>query len=163
VIGLTSPANVEFVKSLGCYSRVVTYDDLSSVDASIATVYADFAGNATLRSKIHTQFAESLKYSCSIGGTHWEDLGGARDLPGPKPTLFFAPHQAKKRLTEWGGTAFQMKLSEAWERFIAQVSRENSPWMTVVSSSGNDAISAAVTQVIQGEVNPVQAHVLRFG
>ncbi len=162
VIGLTSAANVDFVKSLGCYSRVLTYDDLSRMDSDVATVYADFAGNASLRQKIHTHFAASLKYSCSIGGTHWEDLGGARDLPGPKPTLFFAPHQAKKRLTEWGGATFQAKLSEAWERFITQVNNENSPWMTVITTHGNDAISAAVTQVIKGEVNPAHAHVLRF-
>ena len=162
VIGLTSASNVEFVKSLGCYSRVVTYDALTTLDTSVASVYADFAGNASLRASLHHHFNDALKYSCSIGGTHWAELGGGRDLPGPKPTLFFAPHQAKKRFTEWGPVAFQSKLSEAWERFIEQVENENSPWMNVVSSTGREAISAVVTQVFQGKVNPKDAHVLRF-
>jgi Protein of unknown function (DUF2855) len=162
LIGLTSTRNVDFVKSLGCYSHVVTYDALHTIDATTATVYTDFAGNASLRQRLHMHFGDALKYSCSIGGTHWEDLGGARDLPGPAPTLFFAPHQAKKRLTDWGGATFQAKLSEAWERFIAQVNNEKSPWMTVMTSCGQDAMSSAVTQVMKGEVNPAHAHVLRF-
>ena len=37
----------------------------------------------------------ALRYSCSIGGTHLTQLAGAKDLPGPRATLFFAPAQGK--------------------------------------------------------------------
>ena len=49
VIALTSPGNVAFCESLGCYSRVVTYDQLDAIAADTACVYVDFAGSAGLR------------------------------------------------------------------------------------------------------------------
>jgi hypothetical protein len=162
VVGLTSKANAEFVRSLGCYSKVVSYEDLAILDANAPTVYCDFAGNADLRAKIHTHFGDALKYSCSIGGTHWDHLGGTRDLPGPRPTLFFAPSQAKKRIGEWGPAGFQSQLTNAWERFITNVTRAESPWLRVVSSRGRDAIPAVVKQVVEGSVDPRDGHVLRF-
>lgn len=161
--GLTSKGNLDFVKDLGCYAQSVTYDDLATLDPTIPTVYCDFAGNAELRAKIHAHFGDNLKYSCSIGGTHWDHLGGTRDLPGPKPTLFFAPAQAKKRVGEWGPTAFQSALGAAWERFMTNVTRAESPWLNVIASQGHDAISDVVTQVVKGSVDAREGHVLRFG
>ncbi len=162
VVGLTSKANAEFVRSLGCYSKVVTYEDLATLDANVPTVYCDFAGNAKLRAKIHTHCGEALKYSCSIGGTHWDHLGGTRDLPGPRPTLFFAPSQAKKRVGEWGPAGFQSQLTNAWERFLSDASATSTPWLHVVTSNGRDAIASTVTAVIKGGVDPRDGHVLRF-
>jgi Protein of unknown function (DUF2855) len=162
-VGLTSKGNLDFVNGLGCYSHSVTYDDLATLDPTIPTVYCDFAGNAELRAKIHAHFGDSLKYSCSIGGTHWDHLSGTRDLPGPKPTLFFAPAQAKKRVGEWGPAAFQSALGAAWERFMTNVTRAESPWLRVVSSQGREAIPTVVKQVVEGSVDPRDGHVLRFG
>ncbi|TAF98930.1 MAG: DUF2855 family protein [Betaproteobacteria bacterium] len=163
VIGLTSPGNVEFVKSLGCYSKVVTYDALKTLDPKVATVYCDFAGNASLRATLHTHFGDALKYSCSIGGTHWEDLGGTKDLPGPRPTLFFAPAQGKKRVTEWGAAVFQARATEAWEHFMQQVTQSTPRWMNVVQSTGSADVERVVRAVINGEVQARDGHVLRFG
>jgi Protein of unknown function (DUF2855) len=160
--GLTSSSNLDFVKSLGCYSNVVTYDTLASLDPHVPTVYCDFAGNADLREKIHKHFGDALTYSCSIGGTHWDHLGGTRDLPGPKPTLFFAPAQAKKRIGEWGAMVFQDALTRAWERFMARVTLDDSPWLRIVSSVGREAIATTVTQVVKGGMDPREGHVLRF-
>jgi Protein of unknown function (DUF2855) len=44
VIGLTSAANAGFVKSLGCYDDVVTYDAASSISADQTAVYIDMRG-----------------------------------------------------------------------------------------------------------------------
>jgi hypothetical protein len=46
VIGLTSAANLDFCRSLGCYHRVLTYDQIDQLDPGRAAVYVDFAGNA---------------------------------------------------------------------------------------------------------------------
>ncbi|TAG84308.1 MAG: DUF2855 family protein [Burkholderiales bacterium] len=162
VVGLTSTANAEFVRSLGCYSNVISYEDLATLDANVPTIYCDFAGNADLRAKIHTHFGDALKYSCSIGGTHWDHLGGTRDLPGPRPTLFFAPSQAKKRVGEWGPAEFQTQLTGAWDRFMTNVSAPSTPWLNVVTSTGQDAIASTVASVIKGGVAPRDGHVLRF-
>ena len=97
VLGLTSSSNLEFTKKLGCYQQVLAYGDLAQFNPQHRTVYVDFAGNAGLRRQVHEHFASQLAYSCSVGGTHWEELGSAAKLPGPRPLLFFAPTQIEKR------------------------------------------------------------------
>ena len=90
-----------FCESLGCYHRVVTYDALDTLDGAPPSVYIDFAGSVGLRQRIHAHFT-GLTYSCSVGASHVGDLGGAGQLPGPRPVMFFAPAQVKKRHTDWG-------------------------------------------------------------
>ena len=60
VIGLTSAANVAFCESLGCYHRVLTYEQLEQVAADTACVYVDFAGNAQVRKDIHSRFSTQI-------------------------------------------------------------------------------------------------------
>ena len=48
VIGLTSSRNEEFVKTLGLYSSVVTYDDVGAIDSSTKTIVIDMAGEFTV-------------------------------------------------------------------------------------------------------------------
>ncbi len=162
VVGLTSAANVSFCRSLGVYKRVLTYEELETLPADTACVYVDFAGNGALRKAIHTRFA-GLAYSCSIGGTHVENLGGGRDLPGPRATLFFAPAQVKKRSADWGAAEFNQRLVAAWHGFRAQVSDPAAPWVVVQPHHGAEAIPAAYATVLGGRGDPRVGHVLGFG
>lgn len=159
VIGLTAAANVAFCESLGVYSRVLTYDQLDSLAQDTACVYVDFAGNGELRRNIHTRF-ERLAYSCSIGGTHVDRLSGARDLPGPRPVLFFAPAQAKKRHGDWGAAGFNERMARAWHGFIEDVSQPSAPWVKVQEHHGPDAVRAAHALVLGGRGDPRQGHML---
>ncbi len=159
VVGLTSRANVAFCESLGCYSRVLSYEQLEQIEASATCVYIDFAGNADLRRAVHTRF-ENLKYSSSIGGTHVEQLGGARDLPGPRATLFFAPAQVKKRNTDWGADELGQRLLQAWQVFVAQVTNPAAPWLLVEQHRGPQAVALAYQQVLAGRGDPRQGHML---
>ena len=159
VIGLTSPGNVAFCESLGCYHRVLTYDQLDAIEADRAGVYVDFAGNAQVRHAIHSRFA-NLKYSCSIGGTHVEQLGSGKDLPGPRATLFFAPAQIKKRSTEWGPALFGSRLVQAWFEFTAKACDTGNPWITVTQHVGADAVKEAYAQVLAGRGDPRVGHIL---
>ena len=159
VVGFTSAGNKAFCQSLGCYSRVLTYDELDQVAADAACVYVDFAGNAGFRKAVHARFAD-LKYSCSIGGTHVEQLGSGRDLAGPRPMLFFAPAQIKKRVGEWGGTEFGKRLVVAWQGFTAKVTDAKAPWLVVEQHVGADAVVAAYAQVLAGRGDPRVGHVL---
>ena len=92
------------------------------MDRATPSVYVDFAGNAALRRRIHEHFGAALRYSCSVGGTHWDELGGGRDLPGPRPTLFFAPAQIAKRSAAppagWGPAELQTRIAAAWTAFM---------------------------------------------
>ena len=159
VVGLTSPGNVAFCESLGCYSRALTYDQLDALAADMPCVYVDFAGNGALRKAIHTRFTH-LAYSCSIGGTHVAQLAGARDLPGPKATLFFAPAQVRKRSTDWGPAEFGQRLVAAWHGFRAQVSDPAAPWLVVQTHNGPAAVQAAYSLVLGGKGDPRLGHML---
>jgi hypothetical protein len=150
---------VEFCKSLGCYSRVLAYDQLDQVAADADCIYIDFAGNAGLRKEIHTRFA-NLKYSSSIGGTHVEQLGGAKELPGPRATLFFAPAQIKKRSSEWGADVLGQRLLQSWQHFLAKVSNATAPWLVVENQRGAAAVTAAYAEVLRGQGDPRVGHIL---
>jgi hypothetical protein len=159
VVGLTSAGNKAFCESLGCYTRVLTYEELGKVPADAACVYIDFAGNADLRRQIHTRFA-GLKYSCSIGGTHVEQLGGARDLPGPRAVLFFAPAQVKKRQGDWGPAELGKKLAQAWQSFRDRATSQEDPWLAVQRHRGADEVQKAYSVVLAGRGDPRTGHIL---
>lgn len=162
VVGLTSTANLSFCNSLGTYARVLSYDQLDMLPADTPCVYVDFAGNGELRKAIHTRFGR-LAYSCSIGGTHVQQLAGARDLPGPRATLFFAPAQVKKRSAEWGAAELNRRLLAAWQDFRARVSDPAAPWLVVQHHRGSQAVAAAYAEVLAGRGDPRLGHMLTFG
>jgi len=159
VVGLTSPGNVAFCESLGCYDRVLTYNQLDAIAPDAPAIYIDFAGNAPLRKAIHTH-CKGLRYSCSIGATHVSEMGGAKDLPGPKATLFFAPAQIKKRSDDWGPHVLGQRLVQSWQAFIAKVSNPAQPWLRIAHSAGPEAVQAAYQQVLGGKSDPRLGHVL---
>lgn len=161
VVGLTSKGNVDFCNSLGCYHRVLTYDQLDQISSDAACVYVDFAGNAKLRHTIHSRFAQ-LKYSCSIGGAHVNDLGGAKDLPGVRATLFFAPAQIKKRSTDWGAAGLRERLGAAWQAFTDKVSQPTAPWLLAQQHSGSATFEAVYQEVLKGSGDPRTGHILTF-
>ncbi len=147
-VGLTSAGNKDFVISLGLYDEVVTYDEVESLDASIATVFVDMAGNRSVLSKIHHHFKDQLKYSCGVGITHYDARDGEdpQTLPGATPAMFFAPTQMQKRIKEWGGEAYQNKLADAWKQMIANVDQ----WVTITEYPGRDAIGDVYKTMLNG-------------
>jgi hypothetical protein len=159
VVGFTSPGNVEFCESLGCYSRVLTYAQLDQIALDAPCVYMDFAGNAAFRKALHSH-CTALKFSSSIGGTHVSELGGSRAVAGPKPTLFFAPAQIKKRGTEWGPLGLGQRLVQSWQAFVQAVADPVQPWLTVQRHSGPDAVQAAYLQVLAGKGDARLGHML---
>jgi hypothetical protein len=58
VLGMTSAANASFVRTLGCYDRVIGYDELQRLPHA-PTVYLDFAGSADLRRNVHGHSART--------------------------------------------------------------------------------------------------------
>lgn len=160
ILGLTSAANLDYCSSLGCYARVLPYEALEQIGApDLACVYVDFAGNAELRRALHARYT-GLRYSCAIGGTHVTALGTARDLPGPKPVLFFAPSQVAKRHAEWGGAVLEQRMVNAWRAFATLVGDPQQPWLRVQLHTGAEAALSAYRQVLAGQGDPQTGHVL---
>lgn len=156
VIGLTSAANRAFTERLGCYDQVVTYEQIDTLPSTMAVVYVDMAGNGAVRATLHRHFQDQLRYSCAVGGTHWEQRAGEPDLPGPRPTLFFAPAQIKKRTADWGPAGLQDRLSAAWSAFLQPLAK----WMQVRHGHGTGAVEQVYQQMLAGTVPPEQGHVL---
>ena len=159
VVGLTSPGNVAFCESLGCYHRVLTYDQLDQIASDAPSIYVDFAGNAAFRMAVHTH-CKNLKYSCSIGATHVSEMGGAKDLPGPKATLFFAPAQIKKRSMDWGPQGLGQRLVQSWQAFVRQATHSERPWLRVEQHKGPADVQAAYQHVLGGKGDPRVGHML---
>jgi hypothetical protein len=161
ILGLTSAANLAFTQRLGCYDQVRAYDAVATLPIT-PTVYVDFSGSSPVRAAVHTRFGESLAYSCAVGGTHWSELGGGKGLPGPKPTLFFAPAQIKKRYADWGPAVVQQRLAQAWVEFMQPVSAARRPWLKVVRGRGATPIESTYAALLAGRTEPAEGHLLSF-
>ena len=156
VIGLTSPGNVDFTEGLGVYDRVLTYDDVTTLEGARPSVYVDMAGDGDLRHTVHTHLT-ALTASVLIGGTHWEQVGaGSADLPGPAPALFFAPDQIVKRRQDWGADGVDARFATAWDTFLPIVS----DWIRVSERTGPDQVEATYREVLDGNADPAEAFVL---
>lgn len=109
IIGVTSERNVNFVESLGACDQIVTYGNETEIDASIPSVYVDMSGDTALTARLHNHLQENMVESAMVGASHWEAGGRQAELPGAKPTFFFAPGHIAKRDKEWGTGATMMK------------------------------------------------------
>lgn len=149
-IGVTSARNADFVRSVGFYDLVVTYDDLDALGTDDRTaVSIDMAGNAGVLAQVHERYGDRLRYSMMIGMSH-HDAPPAEIAVGPTPTLFFAPTEVARRSQEWGREAYQERLGEALSAFVAG----SDAWLTVQRVHGPTAADKAWHDVLGGAVAP---------
>jgi hypothetical protein len=93
----------------------------------------------------------------AVGVTHWEEMGaGSGELPGPRPTFFFAPDRVVKRSKDWGRNGLETRVADAWHPFCEWTGQ----WLEVVRGEGFDAVRSAYLDVLEGRVDPRNAHVL---
>ncbi|HSR93631.1 MAG TPA: DUF2855 family protein [Solirubrobacterales bacterium] len=156
LVGLTSARSAEFVEGLGIYDRTVAYDAIGSLEHGSAT-FVDIAGDGDLRLAVHAHFGDELIYSMAVGATHWEELeAGPEELPGPRPTFFFAPDRVVKRSGDWGRAGLETRVADAWHPFCEWTAG----WLEPIRSKGFDAVRDAYLDVLEGRVDPKHAHVL---
>ncbi len=93
-IGLTSAGNVDFVDGPVCMTRCwLTMHWRTAAGAERVGRFCRKCGFCLRQST--NAWATQLKYSCLVGATHIDARGGgAKDMPGPEPILFFAPDHA---------------------------------------------------------------------
>jgi hypothetical protein len=159
VIGLTSAANADFVRSLGCYDDVVTYDRVTSLPLDSPVAFVDMAGNSELRANLHRHFGNQMKYSGRIGLTHRASSPDEAELPGARPSWFFAPDQLRKRAREWGPGGVDTRFGKAWSGFAPMLDR----WLTVAEGRGEGAVKQVYLDTLNGRVPPDQGHILSLG
>jgi len=156
LVGLTSPGNVGFVEGLAIYDRTVSYDAIDSLELGPAA-FVDIAGDGEVRRAVHSHYGDRLVHSMTVGASHWEELGtGAGELPGPKPTFFFAPTRVVKRSADWGRDGLQTRVADAWHPFCEWTGS----WLETIRGQGFGALQDAYIDVLEGRVDPAHAHVL---
>jgi len=156
VIGLTSPGNRDFVVGLGVYDEVVVYDEIAAMDNSASAVFIDFAGNKAVRRSVHERFGDQLKFSSLVGGSHWDQQGMEKGMPGAKPILFFAPDQIRKRNSDWGPHGVMERFVGSWQAFLEPLRG----WIEVRHGQGDEAIKSAYLETLAGKIKPNQGLVL---
>lgn len=156
VIGLTSPSNVEFVTSLGCYDSVVTYDAIASLPDGTA-VFVDMAGAAGVTAAVHQRYGDDLAYSMIVGGTHWdaEAATAGERLPGPSRQFFFAPTQIAKRSKDWGREGLDTRIGEAWRAYRTFADT----WIEFVDVHGPSAVEDVYLELVSARIDPRHGNV----
>lgn len=158
-IGLTSEGNVDFVEATGLYDQVFAYKEIGRLSLGHA-VSVDFAGNGSVLASIHEHFGKCLKYSCLVGVTHIDErrgpAGEAGGLPGPTPTLFFAPDHAVALFKELGPQEAGAMMAKAWHGFLADVGDT----VTIEKRSGLEAARHTYLEMVGGTVDPAQGIVI---
>ena len=156
LVGLTSPRNAEFVAGLDIYDSCVAYDAIASLDPGPAT-FVDVAGDDGVRRAVHSHYGDRLLRSMAVGVTHWEEFGaGGGELPGPTPTLFFAPDRVVKRSQDWGRAGLETNVAAAWHPFCEWTAG----WLEVLHGGGFADLRGAYLDVLEGRVGANAAHVI---
>ncbi|MEV0896046.1 DUF2855 family protein [Actinoplanes sp. NPDC049802] len=151
LIGLTSPANVEFTRALGCYDDVVTYDEAERLDA-VPTVYLDLSGSPATRSALHRHLGDHLVRDIAVGLTTRTPNADAAG------EVFFAPNQIRKRRHDWGRDGLDERFADAWQRFAAVVGK----WLDVHAGAGPEDLRRAWLEVLAGRTPPRVGHVIQL-
>ena len=158
VIGLTSARNTDFVRSLGFYDTVLTYDDVDRLPRGEGLRYVDMAGDADLRRAVHEHLGDDLRASIVVGATHWDhaslDPGGG--MPGPAPAFFFAPAVAERLAGELGPGEFLRRIGAAWLGFLEPLGGI----LEVEEHSGAEAVERVYRAFLDGTADPRKGHVL---
>jgi len=155
IVGLTSRKNLEFVKNLGCYDEVVTYDELQKVDCSQGSVMVDMAGSREILGTLHRELGDNMLKCLTVGMTHWYNATAAEDALGQamlreKTEFFFAPAHIQKRIGEWGHDAYAKKTNT----FMAKRAIQSKDWMQIIEINGLDQFIPIYEEMVGGNINP---------
>ncbi|MGA3525493.1 DUF2855 family protein [Melissospora conviva] len=151
LVGLTSPGNVEFTRSLGCYDEVVSYDDLGTLDA-VPTAYLDLSGAPATRAALRGHLGDQLVRDVAVGLTNQIPNAAAAE------EVFFAPVQMRKRRQDWGRDGLDQRFADAWQRFAKVVTG----WIDVRVGSGPADLEQAWQEVLTGRTPPRVGHVVQL-
>lgn len=149
VIGLTSSRNVDFVKQMGWYDQVLSYDQIPQLNDNQPHAAVDFSGNHNTQYTLQTHLGVQLKYNCLVGLVDWQNTEGEQSLP-KKGEFFFAPTYAQQRQKDWGLAGFQQRVGLAWKNFSESVKDA----IDIAPSVGNDGISQLYLDMLQGKIDP---------
>jgi hypothetical protein len=151
VTGLTSPGNVAFTESLGCYDEVLAYDRIGALPA-VPTAYLDLSGSAPTRAALRSHLGDHLVRDIAVGLTTQSPNALAAG------EVFFAPTRMRKRSADWGRDGLDERFAAAWERFADAAGA----WVDVRLGHGPAALRDAWLEVVAGRTPPRTGHVIQL-
>ncbi len=138
------------MNSLKCCDEVVIYGNESHIDTTVPTAYVDMSGDARLTAALHNLLGENMVESIMVGATHWEQRGAVGQLPGARPTFFFAPVHIAKRETDWGPGVVMMKAMKA----AAEVAQSVQGQMEVEWTRDVQGLTILWNDLLDNKVSP---------
>jgi hypothetical protein len=152
LIGLTSPANVDFTRALGCYDEVVSYDEVAGLPR-VPTAYLDLSGAPPVRAAVRSHFGDLLVRDIAVG------LTGQISNAEAAGEVFFAPVQMRKRGNDWGRDELDRRFAQAWQQFAAVAEK----WLDVRVGKGSDGLREAWLTVLSGHIPAREGHIIQLG
>ncbi len=146
VVGLTSPARVEWVEGLGLYDEVRGYDEIDGVAPNGGDSFVvDFAGDRRILSAAHAALGHSLQRSVVVGATHWDAAAIEVEIPGVDPKFFFAPDEIVKH-----GASLAAVYSGHWATFEPLARRA----ITIDRVTTPERLTEVYSALVAGDANP---------
>lgn len=159
IIGVTSPGNMGFVKALGYYDEVVSYDDIAAIAKAPSTI-VDMSGNGGYLGRLHAHLGDDMLQTVNVGATHWEHFGNnegdAAAIITARSGFFFAPSHAAQRSQEWGAEEFNKRMMA----FLAGSIAGAQDWMQVKEAHGLEALAERYGAMVDGQFNPVEGLII---
>lgn len=149
-IGMTSNRNLDLVKSLGLYDKVLSYDEIASVDATRPTAIVDMSGSGAVLSDLHAHLGDNMRYCSNVGLTHWSQNKMGPGFIRERSAMFFAPGHIHKRAGEWGKGEFEKRAFAFWR----SAAEKSGAWLTFETSRGLPEMQPVFTDLRDGKISP---------
>jgi len=154
--GQTSARNVDFVKSLGIYDSVSTYDDVADLNSGQRTVIVDHTGNQNMLHDMGDVLGDTHAETVLIGAVQNDKL--EQSERGKHGQFFFAPVQAHKCFERWGPEGFANEYAKEWNIFLEKLN----DWVDVHNITGTEEMQAMYLRLLDGSPSPRTGIVARF-
>ena len=155
LIGLTSSRNAAFVKALGPYALVISYDEIDRLPIE-PSVYVDFSADAGLSERVKERLGSALLAEIPAGFTHLE----RQPFRESAPRMFSAPASIKRRIADWGSEAFAARFEAALGGVVSSLERTNGAAFEIVRQAGPQAILDAYRRAAGGVLDPREGLIL---
>jgi len=148
VIGVTSSHNLAHVENLALYDQCLTYEQATSIDATVPTVIVDMSGNTKVLEALHLHLKDQMKFTQNVGITHWASAKPRPGIIAERSKFFFAPGRIQKRMKEWGPREFHEKTSG----FITQTAIKTKAWLQYKELNSLQELAAIHPLVCSGKI-----------
>ncbi|AWK10979.1 DUF2855 domain-containing protein [Streptomyces spongiicola] len=146
-LGVTSQGNLGFVRGLGHYDMVTTYDEPAWGEVPEPVVLVDFTGEAGRLFSVYERLGTALKDALLVGYTHpGAEIEPPEGLTAPEPWIFFTPSEEQRLIEKEGEDAYRTRYQQA-ENALVENARS---WLSITRRSGPEALVDTYRLLIAG-------------